>query len=299
MTDMSSGNDASSAPAVVDNDGSAARGTYGRSLEERVHQKGVFVLVGNEAMTPPMHTSQNMQEVMMAALPEYERLEGAVDRPEVRGGIGGLMLNCTSVVLKAGQQNRQACLERTRLCVEVLVKYPGLMRFPMGLHISHLLIIMTATYEDRELYTTLMVAYNPMRPEGSRRIPPFEEWEGIGNLCSHVYCRAIDTRFGKKTPPQSPPQEQQPQPPQPPWPHQQQQQQQQQQPLQATLGHVHGHSETKVHDGGVPVGLPAAPAAPAAPAYALGVGEGGFRRNNGGGGEPTGSFTAGRGGGGG
>ncbi|CBJ48503.1 expressed unknown protein [Ectocarpus siliculosus] len=150
---MSSANDASSAPAVVDSDVSASRGTYGRSLEERVHQKGEFVLVGSEAMTPPKHTSQNMQKVMMAALPEYERLEGAVDMPEVRGGIGGLMLN--------------------------------------WLHISHLLIIMTATYEDRDLYTALMVAYNPMRPEGSRRIPPFEEWEGIGNLCSHVYCRYL------------------------------------------------------------------------------------------------------------
>lgn len=80
MTDMSSANIASSAAAVVDNDVSAARGTYGRSFEERVHQRGAFVLVGNEAMTPPKHTSQNMQEVMMAAIPEYERLERAVDR---------------------------------------------------------------------------------------------------------------------------------------------------------------------------------------------------------------------------
>ncbi|CAN0144471.1 unnamed protein product [Ectocarpus sp. 12 AP-2014] len=71
---------ASAAAAVVDNDVSTSRGTFGRSLEERVHQRGVFVLVGDEAMTPPKHTSQNMQKVMMAAVPEYERLEGAVDR---------------------------------------------------------------------------------------------------------------------------------------------------------------------------------------------------------------------------
>ncbi|CAM9350282.1 unnamed protein product, partial [Ectocarpus sp. 8 AP-2014] len=89
MTDMSSANNASSAAAVVDNDVSASRGTYGTSLEERVHQGGVFVLVGNETMTPPKHTSQNMQKVMMAAIPEYQRLEGAVDRWVGGGGGGG------------------------------------------------------------------------------------------------------------------------------------------------------------------------------------------------------------------
>ncbi|CAN0309769.1 unnamed protein product, partial [Ectocarpus sp. 4 AP-2014] len=75
MTDTS----ASASDAVVDHDVSTSCGTYGRSLEERVHERAVFVLVGDEAMTPPNHTSQNMQQVMMAAAPEYERLEGAVN----------------------------------------------------------------------------------------------------------------------------------------------------------------------------------------------------------------------------
>ncbi|CAN0114716.1 unnamed protein product, partial [Ectocarpus fasciculatus] len=218
-------------------------------------------------------------------------------RPEVRGGIGGLMLNCTSVVLKAAQGNKQACLERARLCVQVLVRYPGIMRFPMGLHISHLLITMIATFEDRQLYTTLMVAYNPIRPAGYLPIPPFEEWEGVSNLCSHVYCRAIDTRFGKRSPPppQPQPQEQQPQP-QPPQPPPPPHQIQHQQPQQATLGHGHSHNGRKVHPGGMP-STPAAAAAAAAAAYAVGVGEGRFHCNNSGGGEQISSFTAGRGGG--
>lgn len=57
------------------------------------------------------------------------------------------------------------------------------------LHISHLLIVFVASFEERSLYTRMMNIYNPMRPGGSQPIPPLEEWQGIAGCCSHVYCR--------------------------------------------------------------------------------------------------------------
>lgn len=59
------------------------------------------------------------------------------------------------------------------------------------LHISHLLIVFLANFEERHLYTRMINVYNPMRPGGSLPIPPLEEWDGIAGSCSHVYCRCV------------------------------------------------------------------------------------------------------------
>ncbi|CAM9429896.1 unnamed protein product, partial [Scytosiphon promiscuus] len=164
-------------------------GGDGWSMQEKVEQKKGFVICGEQAITPPAHGSTYMQRAMEEATPEYERLQRAVDGPGVRGGIGGLMINCTSVVLKAAKGDIPATLEKISLCVEALERFPGLIRFPMGLHMSHLLITILAALEEQPLYTRLMRAYNPLRPPESKPIPPFEEWHGIADLCSHVYCR--------------------------------------------------------------------------------------------------------------
>lgn len=57
------------------------------------------------------------------------------------------------------------------------------------LHISHLLMSVLATFDERVMYEDLRNAYNVVRPFDTMPIPPFEEWSGISPHCSHVYCR--------------------------------------------------------------------------------------------------------------
>eukprot|EP00903_Cladosiphon_okamuranus_P014230 g13219.t1 len=178
-----------------DDDDDDGWGEQGRLASQ---ERNLLVLRGDSALTPPAHGSTNMQRAMQDAIPEYERLHHAVDGPGVRGGIGGVMINCTSVVLKAAQGDIAGSVERISRCVEAMERYPGLIRFPMGLHISHLLMVFLANFEERGLYTRMMNVYNPMRPGGNQPIPPLEEWQGITGICSHVYCRAIETRFRKQ-----------------------------------------------------------------------------------------------------
>ncbi|CAN0139636.1 unnamed protein product, partial [Pylaiella littoralis] len=162
-----------------------------------------FVLSGERAEEPPAHGSRNMTRMMASAVPEYERLNGILDGLDVCSGIGGLMISCTSVVLHASQGDWPGSVEHMRRCVKILRDFPGLMRFPMGLHMTHLLIAMIAgaqrhSLDTQPLYTQLREAYNPMKPRESKEIPPAEEWDGIDECCSHVYCRAIDGRFGRR-----------------------------------------------------------------------------------------------------
>ena len=41
-------------------------------------------------------------------------------------------MDSTSVVLKAAQRDLPGAVERISRCVEVLARFPGLIRFPMG-----------------------------------------------------------------------------------------------------------------------------------------------------------------------
>lgn len=69
--------------------------------------------------------------------------------------------------------------------------------FFFRLHMAHLLFAMIAAawrrckLDTQNLYKQLRSAYNPMKPEASRKIPPLDEWRGIDECCSHVYCRCV------------------------------------------------------------------------------------------------------------
>ena len=45
----------------------------------RLLDRNVLVLRGDRALTPPEHGSSNMRKAMEDAMPEYERLQRAVD----------------------------------------------------------------------------------------------------------------------------------------------------------------------------------------------------------------------------
>lgn len=52
-------------------------------------------------------------------------------------------------------------------------------------------MVFLANLEQQQMYNALKEVYNPMRPHETQPFPPFEEWQGISDICSHVYCRCV------------------------------------------------------------------------------------------------------------
>ncbi|CAM9393289.1 unnamed protein product, partial [Hapterophycus canaliculatus] len=63
---------------------------------------------------------------------EFEQLQETADRPNIRAGIGGLLISGTLVFGKAAKGDLRATLERLSRSVEVYERYPGLCRCMMG-----------------------------------------------------------------------------------------------------------------------------------------------------------------------
>ncbi|CAM9169205.1 unnamed protein product [Ectocarpus sp. 8 AP-2014] len=125
----------------------------------------------------------------------FEPLEEAVDRPSVRGGFGGLLINLGLIFSKAAQGDLHAALERIRLCVEVCERYPGLCRSTVGCHLAHMVLVSLAAIggsRAQAMYDRLRGSYNGFSPSGSRAVPPLQEWDGVGAFCDDSYCRAMD-----------------------------------------------------------------------------------------------------------
>ncbi|CAN0406817.1 unnamed protein product, partial [Ectocarpus sp. 8 AP-2014] len=130
----------------------------------------------------------------------FEPLEEAVDRPSVRGGFGGLLINIGLVVTKAAQGDLHAALERIGRCVEVCERYPGLCRSTVGCHLAHIALASLAAVggsRAQAMYDRMRGSYNSFRPAGSRPVPPLEEWNGVDAFCDDSFCRAMDLVSGK------------------------------------------------------------------------------------------------------
>ncbi|CAN0364964.1 unnamed protein product [Ectocarpus sp. 6 AP-2014] len=125
----------------------------------------------------------------------FEPVEEAVDRPSVRGGFGGLLINLGLVFPKAAKGDMHAALERIGRCVEVCERYPGLCRSTVGCHMAHLVLVSLAAIGGstaQAMYDRMRASYNSFRPTGSRPAPNLEEWNGVGAFCDDSYCRAMD-----------------------------------------------------------------------------------------------------------
>ncbi|CAM9664116.1 unnamed protein product [Ectocarpus sp. 4 AP-2014] len=132
----------------------------------------------------------------------FAHLEDAVERPDIRPGIGGLIINGILFFDKTVSGDTKGALERLERCVEVFEGFPGLIRFAMGNHMAHVMLSMAASVGDSRdggLYDRLRNACNLTRPPGSLAFPPLEEWQGISAFCDNVPCRSIEAVFaGRK-----------------------------------------------------------------------------------------------------
>ncbi|CBJ28453.1 hypothetical protein Esi_0106_0024 [Ectocarpus siliculosus] len=126
---------------------------------------------------------------------DFERLEDVADRPLIRQGIGGLIINGTLVFEKAAKGDFTGAVERIDRCVEVFEGFPGVCRFFMGSHVAHIMMTALAVIGDsraRGMYDRLRRAYNSTRLPDSTPIPPFEEWQGVSSFCDTFYCRTME-----------------------------------------------------------------------------------------------------------
>ncbi|CAM9203523.1 unnamed protein product [Ectocarpus sp. 12 AP-2014] len=133
--------------------------------------------------------------------PGFAHVEDAVERPDIRPGIGGLIINGTLFLDKSVSGDTKGALERLERCMEVFEGFPGLTRFAMGNHMAHVMLSAAASVGDSRdggLYDRLRNACNLTRPPGSLAFPPLEEWQGISSFCDNVPCRSIEALFATR-----------------------------------------------------------------------------------------------------
>ncbi|CAN0124084.1 unnamed protein product [Ectocarpus sp. 6 AP-2014] len=129
-------------------------------------------------------------------LVEFEHLQETVDGPNIRTGIGGLLINITLAFKKAANGEAGFALKKLGHCVEVFERYPGLCGCTMQWsHLAHRIQGALAAIDDskaRGLYNRLRDVYNPFRPPAYLPAPPLEEWRGISAFCDHFQCRVAE-----------------------------------------------------------------------------------------------------------
>ncbi|CAM9174833.1 unnamed protein product [Ectocarpus sp. 4 AP-2014] len=126
----------------------------------------------------------------------FEHLQETVDRPNIRKGIGGLLMNMILALKKAKNGDTGGAFERLEHCVEVFERYPGVCRCMMlWCHVSHAILAALAAIKSsraRELYNRLRDVYNPSRPASFLPAPPLEEWSGMSAFCDDFQCRCYE-----------------------------------------------------------------------------------------------------------
>ncbi|CAN0185752.1 unnamed protein product [Scytosiphon promiscuus] len=133
--------------------------------------------------------------------PEFEPLQETADSPRIRAGIGSLIINSPLVFVKAATGDLNATLQRLYRSVEVFERYPGLCRCMMESHLSHMILAALAGIDDsraRGMYDRLRRTHNLYGPPHSLPIPPLDEWEGIGAICSNLNCRVMEDLMKSK-----------------------------------------------------------------------------------------------------
>ncbi|CAM9640330.1 unnamed protein product [Laminaria digitata] len=142
--------------------------------------------------------SSGMLDIMMTMLREnsrqFELIEHAAGRPDIRQGIGGLIINTTLVFERLATKDICGALGNLEVCGEVFQRYPGLCRFTMGAHGMHMLLANLAGIDGpraRAVYDKMRVAYNSVLLPGTPAIPPFEEWQGVASCCDNYHCRWV------------------------------------------------------------------------------------------------------------
>eukprot|EP00752_Nemacystus_decipiens_P006690 g6016.t1 len=126
-------------------------------------------------------------EIPKSVLAEMLRVQKCMESSKMDQGVGGLLYYGGLTYLQA--LNNEETTTSFMRAVDVMLRYPGLCRFKSWLWIAHSHLFILAVTQRRCMYEKLRTSYNSVRPPGSLLVPPFEEFEGISDICDHAYCR--------------------------------------------------------------------------------------------------------------
>eukprot|EP00752_Nemacystus_decipiens_P005048 g4584.t1 len=180
--------------------------TYRKRLEEAELVDAGAEFIGDKGnpskeMTPQPPQPQEVADAMVSVLQNniaavrFSNLQEAVDRPSIRAGVGGLLINGSLVFEMAFAGDVHNTLNRIHRCVEVFVRYPGLCRSMIGLHFAHMLLAALPALDapgTQEMYDRLRAVYNACRPGETSPAPPMAEWQGMPKICEDLQCRATE-----------------------------------------------------------------------------------------------------------
>ncbi|CAM9342011.1 unnamed protein product [Ectocarpus fasciculatus] len=75
-------------------------------------------------------------------------------------------------------------------CVDVVLRYPGIVRFRP--HLIHCILASSHFVHRRDVYDAISGVYNSTRPTSFPQAPPYEEWRSMSQLCGNTFCRSME-----------------------------------------------------------------------------------------------------------
>ncbi|CAM9748894.1 unnamed protein product [Scytosiphon promiscuus] len=129
-------------------------------------------------------------------LPEMERLSKMPLRSETFSGVGGLLYHGNVAYMKAVTGELGDSFKSLEACVDVIVRYPGVVRFRT--HLVHCTLAASQCNDRPDVYEAVRRVYNSVRPAGWKPVMPFEEWTSMTDICEHIFCRSTQVQMDSR-----------------------------------------------------------------------------------------------------
>ncbi|CAB1118852.1 unnamed protein product [Ectocarpus sp. CCAP 1310/34] len=154
----------------------------GEELANRVHR---------EPDVPPAGPA--MKLLIQEALPEMTSLAKTLESSDTCSGVGGVLYHGNVAYMRAVAGELVKAFESLEACVDVVLRYPGLVRFKS--HLIHCMLAASHFFNRRDMYDAMKRVYNSVGPMGYPQAPPYEEWRTIRQVCPHILCRSLEVEL--------------------------------------------------------------------------------------------------------
>ncbi|CAN0200166.1 unnamed protein product [Ectocarpus sp. 12 AP-2014] len=134
-----------------------------------------------------------MKLLIREALPEMTSLAKTLESSDTCSGVGGVLYHGNVAYMRAVAGELVKAFESLQACVDVVLRYPGLVRFKS--HLIHCMLAASHFFNRRDMYDAVREVYNSVGPIGYPQAPPYEEWRTIRQVCPHVLCRSLEVQL--------------------------------------------------------------------------------------------------------
>ncbi|CAM9264800.1 unnamed protein product [Ectocarpus sp. 8 AP-2014] len=154
----------------------------------------------NEELANRLHREPNvppagpaMKLLIREALPEMTSLAKTLESSDTCSGVGGVLYHGNVAYMRAIAGDLDKSYESLQACVDVVLRYPGLVRFKS--HLIHCMLAASHFFNRRDMYDAMRGVYNSVGPMGYPQVPPYEEWRTIRQVCPRVSCRSLEVEI--------------------------------------------------------------------------------------------------------